>query len=76
MNEMEEVDPIIRTGRGFIKIGQAFNSGHYSIVKVLFDFQLYHPTKGSFVELQNEPIFSSFSDGAFSWGESSVQLRR
>jgi hypothetical protein len=31
----------------------------YSIVKVLFDFQLYHPTKGTFVHYQNEPIFSS-----------------
>jgi hypothetical protein len=30
----------------------------YSIVKVLLMFQLYHPTKGTIVELKNEPIFS------------------
>jgi hypothetical protein len=30
---------------------------------VRFDFQLYHPTKGTLVHYQNEPIFSSFSDG-------------
>jgi len=30
----------------------------YSVAKVLLFFQLYHPTKGTLVELQNEPIFS------------------
>ena len=32
----------------------------YSVVKVLLFFQLYHPTKGTIVELQNEPIFTTF----------------
>jgi hypothetical protein len=31
----------------------------YSIVKVRLIFQLYHPTKGTKVPYQNEPIFSS-----------------
>jgi hypothetical protein len=30
----------------------------YSIVKVLLIFQLYHPTKGTIVKHQDEPIFS------------------
>ena len=30
----------------------------YSVVKVLFDFQPYHPTIGTIAKSENEPIFS------------------